>query len=436
MERTGNFQVDDISSSQSDVTLWANGRILDHEDDPQTTPDPITAYTAATPTTGTDVRGVSITMYAGLGGSFGGIGNAGNYLEIDVDVLNGVGVLKAFDIHAASTPGIFLAETSGDLEVHTVWTTNDVSMYTIDGSINDARNGGAGSNEVGVLGETIDLDANDFENSPNGFGGPNVNASIGSKTGGNDLEIDSSRGGIEDVSLEADDSIFVTEADAKVVHLLNVTDAAALDPFPSLEADPFSTLRLVLARAWTGDIRLTVREEVEVPEDDDLALLHSGDFQRAEDELLPIANGTVIARLGFVLLRVGDDVDLHQNSRTLAGESIDVYGDAAAAALGPAERDPGFGTDMVLRGQIIAGCINPGVLTCSPDPTPTSTLLSLGDLWLTQIWGYDDIDHIEFGDADRHPDRRRRTARPRRPRVHLPRIEDDRPRQRPTGGRR
>ena len=380
LERLGNLQVDDISSSGGDVTLWALGRILDWEDDAQTTPDPIAPFTDATPTTGTDVRGVDITMFAGLGGSVGGIGNAGNYLEIDVAV-TGTGSLKAYDIHAASTPGIFVAETDGDLRVGRVWTTNDVSMYTIDGDIVDAN----ADSEVDVLGETIDLDANDF-------GGDA--ASIGSSD--NDLDIDSSReGALEDVSLEADDSIFVTEADAKVVHSINVTDAAALDTFPSLEADPYSTLRLVLARAWTGDIRLTVREEVDLPEDDDLALLQSGGFQRAEDELLAIPNGTIIARLGYVLLRVGDDVDTHQNSQVLAGESIDVYGDAAAAALVAAERDPGYGTDIVLRGRIVAGCITPGDLSCQPDPTP---LGSLATVWLTQIWGYDDVDRIELGD--------------------------------------
>ena len=227
-ERLGNLRVDDISSSQNDVTIWALGRIIDAEDDAQTTPDPIASFTAATPTTGTDVRGVNITMFAGLAGNVGGVGNAGNYLEIDVDVLNGNGVLNVLDIFAGDTPGIFIAETSGDLEIDTVWTTNDVSMYTIDGDINDARNSGAGDSEVNVLGQTIDLDANDF-------GGDA--ASIGSA--GNDLEIDSLRGApTEDVSLEADDSIFVTEADAKVIHSFNVTTAGALDTYDSLEDDP------------------------------------------------------------------------------------------------------------------------------------------------------------------------------------------------------
>ena len=89
-------------------------------------------------------------------------------------------------------------------------------MHTVDGSINDARNGGRATHETDVLGQTIDLDANDFdaaELEP----GPNVAAHIGNPNGSNDVEIDSSRGAIEDVSLEADDSIYVTEADAKQI---------------------------------------------------------------------------------------------------------------------------------------------------------------------------------------------------------------------------
>ncbi len=403
MERLGDFRVDDISSSASDVTIWANQRIVDAESDPQTTPDPISPFTPSTPTAGTDVRGVNITMFAGLAGSVGGIGTATNYLEIDVDVLDGapLGVLRAFDFFAASTPGIFLSETDGDLQVHTVWTVNDVSLHTVDGSINDARNGGAGDAETDVLGQTIDLDANDFDATPNSNQGPNVAAHIGNPNGSNDLEIDSSRGAVEDVSLEADGSIFVTEADAKISYSLNTTDAPALVVYNSLETTPFSPLRLVIARAWNGNIRLTVREEIELPEDDDLFLLHSGDFQRSEGPVVSISNGTIIARLGYVLLRVGDDVDLHQNSQTLAALDIDIYGDAAAAALDAGERDPGYGTDMVLRGRIIAGCINPGDLTCGPDPTPTGTLG--GHLRLTEIWGYDDIDHIQFGDPTGEP---------------------------------
>jgi hypothetical protein len=394
-ERAGDFRVDQIASSQSDVTIWALGRVLDAEDDAQTTPDPFVTFTAATPTSGTDVRGVNITLFSGLGGIAGGIGSSGNYLELDVDVLNGNGVLNAIDIFAASTSGIFITETSGDLELDTVWTLRDVSLSAIDGNINDARNNGAGDDEVNVLGQTIDLDANDYDATPNAGSGPNVSAHIGNPNGTNDVEIDSQRAGAGDVSLEADGSIFVTEADAKAVRSYNVTLAVALDTYQTLETIPNSTLRLVLARAWAGNIRLTVRDEANPigvrPEDDDLVLLPNGNFQRGEDDLLTVPNGTIIARLGSVLLRIGDDVILHQNSQILAGTGIAIYGDATAAAIGGVDPDPGFGSDMLLLGRLVAGCINPGALSCEIyTGTPIHTIT---------IWGNDDVDQFQFGDV-------------------------------------
>ena len=381
-ERNGAFRVDAIWSSDSDVTIWALGAIVDAETDAQTTPDPYTSITAATPTSGTDVRGVNISIYAGqAGGSiFGGVGTASNYLEIDVDVHGaGTGVLNAFDVTSGpNTPGIFLAETSNDLRLDTVWTTQNVSMYTIDGNIIDARN----DHEVNVLGRTIALDANDYDGNA---------ASIG--TFGNDVEIDSRRGlASADVSLEADDSIYVTEADATASYDVDGDPGTAA--VSAAEATPLSALRLVLARAWTGDIRLTVRDQgVVADEDDDLILLASGDFQRAEGDLLTIPNGTIIARLGSVLLEIGDDVDLHQNSRTLAGKSIDIYGDSeyAGTVAGALDsQDPNYGTDMILRGEIIAGCITPGDLSCA---VYTGT-----PIWTTEIWGFTDVDSFQFGD--------------------------------------
>jgi hypothetical protein len=329
-ERKGDLRIDAIWSSADDVTIWALGAVIDDEDDPQTTPDPYSSITSATPTTGTDIRGVDITIYAGqpLENTNGGVGSAGNYVEIDVDVNNSGGVLNVFDVTSGfNTPGVFLAETAGDLRLDTVWTTLDVSMYTIDGNIVDARLGI--DHEVNVLGQTIDLDANDWDGN---------NASIGTLL--NDVEIDSRRGSgaaNDDVSLEADDSIYVTEADATASYDVNGDTNATTSADEGGAAR--SAMRLVLARAYNGDIRLTVRDQESVPgqvepEDDDLILLPTGDFQRAEDDLLDttdIPNGTIIARLGNVELQVGDDIDLHENSRTLAGMDIDIYGDSAYA---------------------------------------------------------------------------------------------------------
>src|SRR5262249_31777238 len=145
------------------------------------------------------------TMTAGTAGGVGGIGvpdtgpnpnnpqpsdpgNLGGFLEINVDVNNTGGVLKAFDnlANPAQTKGIYLDELTGDMRVHTVWTegnaadltTGNVSLRTVNGSIVDAKHSpGTSSDDAEVLGQSVDIDAN---------GG-----SIG--TFSNDLEIDSSR---------------------------------------------------------------------------------------------------------------------------------------------------------------------------------------------------------------------------------------------------
>ena len=109
----------------------------------------------------------------------GGIGEPGNFLEITVNADGGpLGVLNAFDTNAATTQGVFLTQTVGDMEIDTVTTKGDVSLVTRRGSLVDARNGGAGDDAANVIGNTIDLKA--------------VVGDIGDKGGSNDLEIDSS----------------------------------------------------------------------------------------------------------------------------------------------------------------------------------------------------------------------------------------------------
>lgn len=352
-ERLGDLRVDVVASSAGDVTLWALTSIVDAEADAVslTTPDPFTAFALAAPGVHkTDVRGVNITLYAGLGGVTGGIGAPTNWLEIDVDVQNGtgetIGVLNAHDVTAASTAGIFLYETDGTLQVDTIETTSHVSLRTVNGSIVDAREDGAGDDEWNIRARSIDLDAN---------GG-----SIGSPDGLNDLEIDSTIAGAlatDDVGLEASTSIFLTETDG--------------------------FLRLVMAHAENGNIRLTVRESADL--DEHLYLVELGQVRFAEsgaDLLRTIGNGYVGAAgtmpaSGNVLLRVGDNIDTHQNSRIWATSEIDVYGDWE-------NLDPGYGSTMVFRGDITAGYLVNG----SNSPPR-----------LTEIWGNTDADTIQFGDA-------------------------------------
>ena len=63
----------------------------------------------------------------------GGIGRPDNLLEINVDIIPtaggaSLGVLRAFDItvEESQTQGIFISETTGNLNVHTVHSVRDV----------------------------------------------------------------------------------------------------------------------------------------------------------------------------------------------------------------------------------------------------------------------------------------------------------------------
>jgi len=308
----------------------------------------------------------------------GGIGSPGNFLEINVDILNGVGglgVLRAFDTTANSTLGIFLDEVVGDLHVHTVQTITDISLRTVDGSILDSRNDGLGDDNANLLGQTIDLDAN-------GEG-----SSIGAYA--NDLEMDSRRSSpanTDDVSVEATENIYLAET--------------------------AEDMRLVMAHTYDGDIRITVRESASQGED--LDLLHSGSARFAEtnssyptfhlDADRIVGHGQVFAEDGSVLLRVGDNVTLDSNSEILAAESIDIFGDISATnevihAL--VNLDLGFGAVMVLRGRIIANAnVTPGSKNYGDpvgDAEPTTTGPDPNNL--ARMWGNTDVDTIQFGDT-------------------------------------
>ena len=360
-EQNRDLRVGHIHSTADDVTLYSPWAILDA--DGQAT---------------IDVTGENITMYAalinGTSGPNGGIGKPTDFLEINVDASNSatLGVLKAYDSKASSSDGIYLSELIGHMEVDTVDTKFDASLRTVGGSIRDARNAGLGDTAANVLGQTIDLDAN------------GIGSSIGAFN--NDLEIDSSvdspTGDLDDVGLEASDSIFLTETDAD--------------------------LRLVLAHTYTGDIRLTVRESTAL--DEDLNLLASGAARFAEDEsTIPgsqdddprsVPHGQIFAEQGWVLLQVGDDVTLDDNSEIVAAENIGIFGD-----YGNADVDDdlfgagdGHGTYMTLRGKLVAGAqVTLG--SQDGDPPVGSYLPSaLSPVYQTNIWGHIDVDTFQFGD--------------------------------------
>ncbi|HSO01714.1 MAG TPA: hypothetical protein VLS46_04250, partial [Gaiellaceae bacterium] len=78
---------------------------------------------------------------------------------------------------------------------------------------------------------------------------------------------------------------------------------------------------------------------------------------------------------------------LHQNSEILAALGVDVRGDHGNA-------DVNEGTNMTLRGQLIAGCVlTPG------DPVGDCAPSAANPVHLFQIWGHTDVDTIHFGDA-------------------------------------
>jgi hypothetical protein len=348
-ELAGDMLVGHIHSTAGDVTLSSPRRILD-------------ADSSST----IDVTADDITMTAGTGGAQGGIGLPTDYLEINVDRNDATGVLRAFDTAAASSNGIYLDELLGDLRVDLVHTTADVSLRTVGGSILEGRPGGVDGDDdfaADVIGVSIDLDANGS--------GANIGAFA------NDLEIDSSVGATGDVGLEATDSIFLTEADAN--------------------------LRLLLAHTYTGDIRLTVRESADL--DEVLDLLASGSARFAESNTrLPgndpdasriVPHGQIFAEQGMVLLRVGDDVTLDDNSEIAAAESIDIYGDFGNADVdvnGGTVGD-GHGTTMTLRGRLVAGAVvTPG------DPMGTYVPSATAPVYATNVWGHVDTDSFQFGD--------------------------------------
>jgi hypothetical protein len=305
-------------STDDDVILYSPRMIIDALRD-DTVPGTVSSG---------DVIGRNITMTAGDNGigqisGIGGIGLPDNFLEIAVNGIGGaLGVLKAFDTAADDdkTAGIYLDQVAGDMTVDTVITegntcasglndlctgTGNVSLRSSAGSIVDARSGGTGieGGAANVFGQTIDIDAN---------GG-----SIGNPAGTNDLEIDSSRGSFfpgftvpglaaaaDDVSLEARDSIFVTETDGY--------------------------LRLVLAHATRGNIRLTVRESTPdvdgpVPDrgrlasfaEDNSTLPGKTSARPVDPQRDGLRRGCRRQRRRACQLQAGDDVFTHQNQPDL-----------------------------------------------------------------------------------------------------------------------
>jgi len=358
-ELAGSMLVGHIHSTAGDVTLTSPLRILDANEAPTI-----------------DVTGDDITMTAGTDGGQGGVGETNDFLEINVNRNNGVGVLTVTDTAGTSTFGVFLEDLLGNMRVDLVHTEGDVTLRTVGGSILDGRKDGAGGDQdagdgdtaADVIGITIDIDANGGSSDIGEFG--------------NDLDIDSSAGGTGDVSLEAGSDIYLTETDAN--------------------------LRLVMAHAYGGDIRLTVRESADL--DEHFELLPSGSARFAESNTRPPGNhtdalrivphGQVFAEQGSATVRAGDDVILDDNTEIVAAHDIDIFGDHGNAdvdANGGAVGD-GHGSTLTLRGRLVAGAVvSLGSQVANP-PVGTYLPSAVAPVFETNIWGHTDSDTFQFGD--------------------------------------
>jgi hypothetical protein len=353
-ELAGDMLVGHIHSTTGDVTLTSPQRILDADSQPTI-----------------DVTGDDITMIAGTGGTISNPGRVGqmiDFLELNVNRDNGVGVLTVTDTAAGPGAGIYLDDVLGDLRVDLVQTKADVSLRTVGGSIlQGTQNGASGDRDFAadVIGNAIDLDAN------------GAASDIGELD--KDLDIDSraGTGGVGDVGVEATRHIYLTET------------VAALD--------------LVLAHTDTGDIRLTVRESA--AQGEDLNLLELGSARFAESNTrLPghdpdaprvVPHGLIFAENGKVTLRVGDNVTLDDNSAIVADKSIAIFGDYNSAdPTNTINGDPGWGTTLILRGQIVADAV-----ATAGDPVGSWGANTAGPAWQTNIWGHTDVDTFQFGDA-------------------------------------
>src|SRR5262249_6726767 len=274
VELNGDLRAGQIISTANDVTLFSPQAVLDAQNG---------TGTLGTDPTPTDVEGVNITITAGsaCSGAFygcnGGVGLPSDFLEIAVDrnftnhgLTNGEGVLTVTDTDAPSqtpfleflcavfglgvcgTAGVFIDQTRGDLRLNVVDTHGDASLTTDPGDIVDARLGsGTALDTPNVIANTVDLWADA------GTIGQSVGCTRGvGQSAANDVEIASQHYRPGGVGLRASNSIYVTET------------AGSMD--------------VVLAEAFDGDIRLTVREST--AQGEDLNLLPSGSVLFVENQ--------------------------------------------------------------------------------------------------------------------------------------------------------
>ena len=342
------------------MLLYAPGRIVDQLDD-----DWSSAGRRRGPRTSRCARGsgqvltgtIAAPLCSDVDLARGGIGDIGNFLEIDVDTAGGgVGVLRAFDTTATGNYGIYLSEVletggtagTGNLRLYEVRTLGNVALNTEDGSVVDARHTTPGlADDAEIYANTIDIDAN---------GG-----SIGStRQRPRDRLRPAARRRRATSRSRRRTSIYLTEVD--------------------------SFLRLVLAQALHRQHPPDGPREHAGPRRGPLPARAAATrcfYENAPDSPRNVPGGRIRAPLGSITLQIGDDVDLDVNSKIVAGHDIDIYGDWT-------DLDAHFGTTMLLRGEITAGCIVSGT-GCDRFGA------GAGTTYTTEIWGDTDVDTFLLG---------------------------------------
>jgi Bacterial Ig-like domain/RTX calcium-binding nonapeptide repeat (4 copies) len=391
----GDLRVGLIESFDDDVTLNSPGAILDSDSG-----------------TSVDVVGRNITLLAGINGLgqvdptiHGGVGTPADFLDIFVDGVGGaLGVLEVTDVEAdrriwstsplpAADPGsldgtygVFITQTTGDLELDRVVTNGDASLSTFAGSIRDARNGGLGDNTPGdpanIVANNIDLQS---------VGGSVGDTPSTPDASGNDVKIDSGVAVVSRVGLSSDHGIYVTETSGPLNILFASSTGTGYDAASRTGTGSGDGIRLTTTdtAAQGEDINLIDPSNVASPAQ------HGGTVLFTQDSPITIAHGLIEAPTAWIMLRSADNVNLGAagvpiatstsdasgNTQILGGLWIDVYGDYHLSGSDP---DSTYGTVMTLNGTITPG----GGCATEIDPGR--------DCNITQLFGNTDSDTFDF----------------------------------------
>ena len=320
-----------IWSTASVVTLRAPHSLVDADEGPVAN-DPA------------DVIGLSIMLFA----ETGSIGSADDFLETDL-----LGDTAGGNLTARARQGVYIEETSGDLRVDVV-TTSDAATPTALSHVTLATRDGWIVNGTGATTGNVIADVIELVYRGDGPGSRDAPAG-GVGLFGGDFFVDTSssgQGGAGHLYVDADGSVYVTEV-----------------------ADELTVLALI---SHQGHVRITVpdTDSAHGPPDpsdtnpQDLVLLSGGSAQLVQaPTTTPVVPSTAVTTLSTrggiwalldIYLWVGDDVETGIGSEIVAGGTIVIRGDTnrVAGAGSPANDTPSpttpddAGSTITLRGTV------------------------------------------------------------------------------------